>query len=88
MKKERLFSQSKESPQEKASIDLMASQHRSHRERKLKAENALGPSTYIGNLAFYESFNWLRNKYGDRFLLEKRGDRSRALLDKLEIFRS
>ena len=44
VKKERLFSQSKESLQGTTSFNL-ALQHRSQRDRKLKADNPLGPST-------------------------------------------
>ena len=90
VKKERLFPQSKELRQETRSFYLIAPQHRSLRDRKLKADNPLVLSTlrYIGNLVFFESFNWRHNKYSDRFLLEERGDRSRALLDILWIFRS
>ena len=40
------------------------------------------------HLVFCESFNKRHNKYGDRFLLEKGGDRSLALLDTLKIFYS
>ena len=45
VKKERLFSQSKESLQGKTSFNLIVSQHRPQRVRKLKADNPLGPST-------------------------------------------
>ena len=44
VKRERLFSQSKESLQGTTSFNL-ALQHRSQRDRKLKADNPLGPST-------------------------------------------
>ena len=44
VKKERLFSHSKESLQGTTSFNL-ASQYRSQRDRKLKADNPLGPST-------------------------------------------
>ena len=38
------------------------------------------------HLVFYESFNGRHNKYSDRFLLERRGDRSLVLLDIIKIF--
>ena len=44
VKKEQLFSQSKESLQGTTSFNL-ASQHRLQRDRKLKADNPLGPTT-------------------------------------------
>ena len=40
------------------------------------------------HLVFCESFNKRHNKYSDRFLLEKGGDRSLALLDTSKIFYS
>ena len=40
------------------------------------------------HLVFCESFDRRHKKCGDRFLLEKRGDRSPALLDTLKIFHS
>ena len=42
----------------------------------------------IVHLVFCESFNGLHDGYSDRFLLEKRGDRSLALLNILKIFHS
>ena len=42
----------------------------------------------IVHLVFSESFNGRYNRYSDRFLREKRGDRSLALLDILKIFHS
>ena len=45
-------------------------------------------SIKIVHLVFCESFNGWCNRYSDRFLLEKRGDRSLALLDISKIFYS
>ena len=42
----------------------------------------------IAHLVFCESFNGRHNRYSDRFLLEKRGDRSLTLHDILKIFHS
>ena len=42
----------------------------------------------IVHLVVSESFNGRYNRYSDRFLREKRGDRSLALLDILKIFHS
>ena len=44
VEKERLFSQSKKSLQETTSFNLIASQRRSQRNRKLKRDNPLSPS--------------------------------------------
>ena len=75
---EQLFSQSKKSLHETTSFNLIASQHRSQRDRKLKAGNPLSTvlAKYIKivHLVFCESFNGRHNKYSDRFHLEKRGD--------------
>ena len=42
----------------------------------------------IVHLVFCESFNGRHGRYSERFLLEKRGDRSLALLNILKIFHS